>query len=464
MATYNGKDRTNRREQDILQDNAYQTYQQDLQGAKNAYNTGARNQTAVGKSGYSAAPTFNWNGTAPGEFNYSAAMPTFGYASAPGAFSYNGAKPGDWSYKDAPTYTNAYKEQIDQMVNGILNRDKFSYDYTKDPLYTQYANAYTRNGIQAMKDTYAQQAARTGGLASSYAGAAAQQQYDQYMQALNDKIPELYQLAYSMYQDEGNTMRNNLQMVQGLENTDYGRYMDQLGQYNTDRNLSFNQWQEQMNQYNTDRNFAHSVYQDQLDQYNADRNMAYKLYQDQMDQYNSDKAYAYENWKNSVDQYNTDYQKAYGDYLQQVNQYNNAQQKASQDAYLNSYKNATDEYKKASEEYQKWLDQYNQALEDSKGRTQYRNRGIEGGMNDIRSNDPGLLINEAAAGGNSPLSNGGAVTFMMNGYQWNGQTYKTKADLEDAILKMNKNRGYTPGEEEKIKEAIDKYGLDIKLN
>ena len=66
-----------------------------------------------------------------------------------------------------------------------------------------FASAAVRGLMNIMQELYGratflglgQVAARTGGLASSYAGSAAQQTYDGYMSALADKVPELRQLA-----------------------------------------------------------------------------------------------------------------------------------------------------------------------------------------------------------------------------------------------------------------------------
>lgn len=146
---------------------------------------------------------------------------------------------GGFSYEAAPTYTSRYQNQIDDLTRQILNREAFSYDPEKDPTYQQYKESYTRSGERAMQDTLGQVSARTGGLASSYAGSAAQHTYDNYMGALADKIPELKQLAYSMYQDEGNTQRANLEMLVALEQGDYAKYADLLAQYNTDRSFDY---------------------------------------------------------------------------------------------------------------------------------------------------------------------------------------------------------------------------------
>lgn len=269
-----------------------------------------------------AMPTYS-SPTASAQYGYGQAAPTWQWDDS--------VRPGDWQWdEERPAYNSQYQNQINQMVNNILNREAFSYDYNQDPLYAQYREAYTRNGTQAMNDTLAQMAARTGGLASSYAGTAAQQAYNGYMDALNDKIPELYRLAYSMYQDEGNRMRNNLDMIQGLESTDYGRYMDALGQWNTDRNFSYGQYQDDWDRYYNDRNFSYGQYSDDWDRWNTNRNWDYNLWQDNLSRqeaaakaaYNSQVA-AYNANQQRVNDYNAkvdaDYDKAMAAYNQKVN-------------------------------------------------------------------------------------------------------------------------------------------------
>lgn len=168
-----------------------------------------------------------------------------------------GASGGGFSYGSAPQYVSRYQDKIDELTAQILGRAAFSYDPETDPTYQQYKEAYTRDGQRAMQDTLGQVSARTGGLASSYAGSAAQQTYDNYMAALEDKIPELRQLAYSMYQDEGNTQRANLEMLMALEQGDYAKYTDLLGQWNTDRNFDYGVHRDQIsdNRYNNEWNY-----------------------------------------------------------------------------------------------------------------------------------------------------------------------------------------------------------------
>lgn len=169
-----------------------------------------------------------------------------------------------FSYEAAPTYTSRYQNQIDDLTRQILNREAFSYDPEKDPTYQQYKDSYTRSGERAMQDTLGQVSARTGGLASSYAGSAAQQTYDNYMGALADKIPELKQLAYSMYQDEGNTQRANLEMLVALEQGDYAKYADLLAQYNTDRSFDYGVHRDNISDERYNNEWNYSVGRDQI--------------------------------------------------------------------------------------------------------------------------------------------------------------------------------------------------------
>lgn len=170
-----------------------------------------------------------------------------------------------FSYQPAPTYVNRYQSLIDELRGKVLTQDPFSYDAESDPLFQQYRTSYTRSGQRAMQDTLGQMAARTGGMASSYAGSAAQQSYDGYMTALAGKVPELQQLAYEMYQDEGDKQRLNLEMISALEREDYGKYQDLLDQYNTDRSFAYTQHRDQIEdqRYEDETAYDRGIYADE---------------------------------------------------------------------------------------------------------------------------------------------------------------------------------------------------------
>lgn len=126
-------------------------------------------------------------------------------------------------------YTSQYADNISGLADQIANRKAFSYDASKDPTYQQYLKSYGAMGSKAMQDTMAQSAALTGGYGNSYGQVAGQIVYDDYMKQAADKIPELYQAAYNMYQSEGEDMYNKLSMYQNLDDSAYSRYNDNLG-------------------------------------------------------------------------------------------------------------------------------------------------------------------------------------------------------------------------------------------
>lgn len=127
-------------------------------------------------------------------------------------------------------YTSKYQPQIDYYVDQLLG----GYDVTKDANYQAYKDAYTRGGRRAMADTIAQASALTGGYDNSYAQSVGQQQYQNYMAALADKIPELSQMANETFNSRLNTLGN-------LDATDYSRWADKrndlYNQLSADLNL-----------------------------------------------------------------------------------------------------------------------------------------------------------------------------------------------------------------------------------
>ncbi len=166
------------------------------------------------------------------------------------------------AYKNpAPTWTPRYEAEIQGLLSDISNRKGFSYNMNEDKMYQQYRDQYIREGQRAMKDTAAQTAALTGGYGSTYGAIAAQQGYDNYLAGLNDRVPQLEQMAYGRYTDELADKYNQLGAYQTEENRLYGQYMDALGQYNTDRNFALNSMQQAMSQNNYENEFDRSLFE-----------------------------------------------------------------------------------------------------------------------------------------------------------------------------------------------------------
>ena len=151
-------------------------------------------------------------------------------------------------------YQSKYDPQIDALLNEILNRDDFSYDAMNDPLYQQYANMYHREGDRAMKETMAEAAAGAGGM-NTYAITAAQQANSYYNSQLNDKIPQLYQLAYEMYLNDKESKVQDLGILQNMDATQYNRYRDTINDFYNDRNFAYGAYQDAVQQGNWQTNF-----------------------------------------------------------------------------------------------------------------------------------------------------------------------------------------------------------------
>ena len=115
----------------------------------------------------------------------------------------------------APTGAAAEKDTLAQQYNDM------TYDsFTKGADYKSLENRYTHGGQKAMNDTMASLAARTGGIASSYAAAAGQQQYNDYMSRLEDA-------ARSLYDSQRGELKDKLDYATGEWDTQYKNYWDE---------------------------------------------------------------------------------------------------------------------------------------------------------------------------------------------------------------------------------------------
>ena len=141
--------------------------------------------------------------------------------------------------QEAPVYDNQYAEQQQALLDAILNREDFSWSKEPDPQWSSDKKSYLREGDRATANALAQASAASGGRASTAAITAATQAGDYYATQLNDIIPTLYQQAYDRYLNEYSMMLQDLGAVNTQEQLDYAKYLDQLTQYNTDRNFAY---------------------------------------------------------------------------------------------------------------------------------------------------------------------------------------------------------------------------------
>lgn len=167
-------------------------------------------------------------------------------------------------------FKSRYEGTIQTILDGILNPQNNKFDLNTDAnyqtLYNQYAQQYQNQANRGMRDTMGAMQAATGGYGSTAATAAAGQAYDRTMEAMNDRNLQLMQLAYQMHGDEQADRYRQLGAVTGLDDTDYGRYRDTVGDWQNDLNYYANQYQ---NMYGNDWN-----------QYTFDTGMDWNEYQD----------------------------------------------------------------------------------------------------------------------------------------------------------------------------------------
>ena len=145
-----------------------------------------------------------------------------------------------WESNKPKEYASQYQSQIDALLDSVLSGKKFDYNINEDELYRQYKDKYTQLGQKAMQDTVGQAAALTGGYGSSYGVTAGSQAYQSYLEKLNDITPQLQQAAYERFVREQQLERDNLGLLQGLDDKDYGKYRDAISDYYTEGNYLLN--------------------------------------------------------------------------------------------------------------------------------------------------------------------------------------------------------------------------------
>ena len=121
----------------------------------------------------------------------------------------------DWDKKLRRAATGS-KEQVNQLGQDLVDMNYD--DWTEGESYESLVKRYQGKGQKAMDDTIGQVAARTGGLASSYAAQAGQQAYGGWMENLENaarslydterqELMDRYNIANDMYQQGVNEQR-----------------------------------------------------------------------------------------------------------------------------------------------------------------------------------------------------------------------------------------------------------------
>ena len=210
-------------------------------------------------------------------------------------------------------FASRYEGAVQSILDGILNKKSYNLqdDKNYNLLYNQARESYMNAGNKAMRDAMGAAQAQTGGYGSTAAQIAGSQAYDNYLQGMNDNNAALAQLAYQMWQDENADRYNQLSAVQGLDESDYNRWLNNYRNWQDDRNyyagqyqnfynndwneyqygtdMDYNIWRDELNRYMQDRDYYAGQYQagmdNDMDLYQYDTNLDYQLDRDAISDY-----------------------------------------------------------------------------------------------------------------------------------------------------------------------------------
>lgn len=172
--------------------------------------------------------------------------------------SYNGYTGGSSAQRTtsaASSYTDPYADRLESALERLEAREPFFYNPEDDPAYQAYRTAYRREGDRAAKNSLGDAAALTGGQASTAAVVAASQARDTYNSKLGDVVPQLYEMAWQMYQGEQNSLLSEIETLANLSASAYAQNLDS-------QELDYKIFADQ-------RDFSYGQYQDVLDRESA---------------------------------------------------------------------------------------------------------------------------------------------------------------------------------------------------
>ena len=141
-------------------------------------------------------------------------------------------------FKDDKVNTVGTKANLEKLAGEIADMNYT--DFTEGEDYASLAKRYSTQGQKAMDDTVGKVAARTGGIASSYATAAGGQAYNEYMGKLEDA-------ARAMYDDQRQEKVDNLGISKTLYDQNYQEKRDEVAdsQWRAEFYVSNDQWNKQ---------------------------------------------------------------------------------------------------------------------------------------------------------------------------------------------------------------------------
>ena len=193
----------------------------------------------------------------------------------------------------------SYSDQVRDMMDTIMGREKFTYDVDKDPLFQQALASAMGSGKTAMQDTIGQASALTGGYGSTYATSAANQAYNAFIEDAYDNLPQYYQMAMEAYQMEGDDLYRQLDMLVGADEREYSRNVTAYDATYQHRNQMYN---EAYQQFRDAKNDAYNIANLKLSEHGQLVNDAYNYFNASADYANTLYEREYNKWADEVNQ------------------------------------------------------------------------------------------------------------------------------------------------------------------
>ena len=153
----------------------------------------------------------------------------------------------EFSYGSAPSYNSRWDSTLVDQLRQINNYPKFDQDITQSDLYQNYRQQAIREADRSYQDAIGAATALTNGQMSSGAMAAASQARDYQMSKINDQYTNIYNTLYRQYTNEFNMLLEKFASTGKLEDMDYNKFLNELQQYNIDRDFAY---QDYINQFN----------------------------------------------------------------------------------------------------------------------------------------------------------------------------------------------------------------------
>lgn len=171
-------------------------------------------------------------------------------------------------------------EDIQGLVQKILNPQAFTFD-ASNPMLASMMGQAEQVGNKAFNDNIAGLTGLTGGRLNSWAAGQASQAREGATQAI---LPQLYQMAYGMWNDGQDRNLTNLNALMGIDETMYGRSRDSFGDMRnaglTGLDIEGTKYNRQMDEQDFSRGILESDRNYNRDVLESDRNYALNMAQE----------------------------------------------------------------------------------------------------------------------------------------------------------------------------------------